>query len=122
MGEPLVLDDDTGIPDELRMAYRILRNAGCLPPELTLRNEIRQFECLLDQAEMAAEEQTIRRRLCLLKTRLAMLGQDGYLLIRERHYREKLLAKLVRDANKNEHPVQNRDPATSSQTDCGFRF
>ncbi len=30
-GEPLVLDDDSHIPPELRAGYRLLKNAGCLP-------------------------------------------------------------------------------------------
>jgi hypothetical protein len=33
-GRPLQLDDDSAIPEELRAAYRILKNAGFLPPEL----------------------------------------------------------------------------------------
>jgi hypothetical protein len=98
MGEPMVLDDDGGIPQELRVAYRILKNAGCLPPELLLRKEIRQLEILLDRAELEAEEQTIRRRLLLLKTQLAAHGREANLLVRERHYREKLVDKLARDA------------------------
>ncbi|HEY7527996.1 MAG TPA: DnaJ family domain-containing protein, partial [Candidatus Deferrimicrobiaceae bacterium] len=39
-GKPLSLDDDSMVPHELRVAYRILKNAGCLPPELELRKEI----------------------------------------------------------------------------------
>lgn len=100
-GKPLVLDDDSGIPEELRVAYRILRNAGCLPPQLTLRNEIRQLEDLLDQTVLEAEEQTIRRRLCLLKARLALHGHDGELLVRERVYREKLIDKIARQGKQN---------------------
>lgn len=95
-GQPLALDDDAGVPDELRVAYRILRNAGCLPPELTLRNEIHQLESLLDQAELAAEQRSVRRRLCLLKARLAMQGHEGDLLIHEQAYRETLIDKLSR--------------------------
>lgn len=95
-GKPLALDDDSGIPEELRVAYRILRNAGCLPPELTLRNEIHQLEELLDQAEADTGSLAIRRRLCLLKARLAMHGRDGNLLVRERVYREKLMQKMAR--------------------------
>lgn len=95
-GQPLALDDDAGVPDELRVAYRILRNAGCLPPELTLRNEIHQLESLLDQAELAAEQRSVRRRLCLLKARLAMQGHEGDLLIHEQAYRERLIDKLSR--------------------------
>jgi hypothetical protein len=32
-GEPLTLDDDSHVPAELRAGYRLLKNAGCLPPE-----------------------------------------------------------------------------------------
>lgn len=39
-GKPLVLDNDVMIPEDLRMAYKVLKNAGCVPPELELRKEI----------------------------------------------------------------------------------
>jgi DnaJ homologue, subfamily C, member 28, conserved domain len=39
-GQPLNLEDDSHIPLELRMAYKIMKNADCLPPELELRQEI----------------------------------------------------------------------------------
>ena len=38
-GEPLNLEDDRQIPDDLRLAYKVLRNADCLPPELELKKE-----------------------------------------------------------------------------------
>jgi len=31
-GRPLQLDDDALIPEELRAGYRLLKNAGYLPP------------------------------------------------------------------------------------------
>src|SRR5262245_20414731 len=46
-GSPLELDDDALVPEELRAAYRVLRNAGCLPPELAASREIRELEQLL---------------------------------------------------------------------------
>ena len=46
-GEPLNLEDDRQIPDDLRLAYKVLRNADCLPPELELKKEIRTAEELL---------------------------------------------------------------------------
>jgi hypothetical protein len=47
-GKPLDLeDDDPMVPGELRMAYRMLKNAGMLPPELELRKEILQLQDLL---------------------------------------------------------------------------
>jgi len=33
-GQPLNLDEDPFVPEDQRMANRILRNAGCKPPEL----------------------------------------------------------------------------------------
>ncbi len=39
-GKPIKFEDETWIPEDLRMAYRFLKNAGCVPPELEMRNEI----------------------------------------------------------------------------------
>ncbi len=36
-GRPLDLDDDPLVPEELRVAHRILKNAGCVPPEVAAR-------------------------------------------------------------------------------------
>lgn len=38
-GEPLLLEDDSHVPVELRAGYRLLKNAGCLPPELEQRKK-----------------------------------------------------------------------------------
>lgn len=62
-GRPLDLGDDLLVPPEVRMANRILKNAGCLPPEL--------------EAARAAAEDTedvgvgaARRRVAALQMRL----------------------------------------------------
>lgn len=94
-GKPLPLEDDSAVPEELRVAYRILRNAGCLPPEQQMRNEIRQIEGLLNRVDADTEEASLRRRLLLLKTRLALQGRDVNLLAEEGAYREKLLRRLA---------------------------
>lgn len=44
---PLPLDDDHLVPDDLKMAYKILKNAGYLPPELETRKEITRLEELI---------------------------------------------------------------------------
>ena len=41
-GEPVHLEDDSHVPEDLRMFYKILKNANCIPPELQLKKEIRQ--------------------------------------------------------------------------------
>lgn len=47
-GKPLVFEDETWIPHDLRAAYRILKNAGHIPPELELRNEIVNLKSLME--------------------------------------------------------------------------
>ncbi len=39
-GKPLFFEDESWIPEDLRLAYRILKNSGFIPPELELRNDI----------------------------------------------------------------------------------
>ena len=52
-GEPLILDDDSHVPPELRAGYRLLKNAGCLPPELEQRREaIQLLDILNDKKPM----------------------------------------------------------------------
>jgi len=52
-GRPLVLEDDSRVPEELRMAYKLLRNAGYVPPEIAQRKEV---ESLLDLLETCEDE------------------------------------------------------------------
>jgi len=39
-GKKIVYEDDSMIPEDLRMAYKILKNAGYVPEELTQEKEI----------------------------------------------------------------------------------
>jgi len=69
-GRPLQLDDDALIPEELRLAYRILKNAGYVPAEVETLNEIAQLERIaLDGGNARAV-----RKLALLKARI----ENGY--------------------------------------------
>ena len=42
-GRPLALDDDPLVPQELRVAYRLLKNAGVVPPELQRIAQVNQL-------------------------------------------------------------------------------
>jgi hypothetical protein len=70
-GRPLELDDDALIPDELRAAYRILKNAGFVPPEVHALREIGELEELVSrEAGDAAVRLKAVRKLALLRTRI----------------------------------------------------
>lgn len=68
-GEPLTLEDDALIPEELRAAYRLLKNAGYLPPELEYCRELRDIETLLQQAQTGEMRSSLLARLNWLLTR-----------------------------------------------------
>ncbi len=65
-GKPLVSKDDRFIPEELRMAYKILKNADALPPEIEIRKEIRHIESLLSGMEETAEAYHLMKKLNFL--------------------------------------------------------
>ncbi len=94
-GQPLKLEDDPLVPEDLRLAYRILKNAGYLPPELEVRREIRALEALIDAVGADAKLATqASRRLQVLRMRLAESGQRGGTLQIRSEYFEHLVRQL----------------------------
>ncbi|MFH8136474.1 DUF1992 domain-containing protein [Pantoea osteomyelitidis] len=74
-GAPLHLDDDSLVPAELRSGYRMLKNAGFLPPELEMRREAVELNDLLrnlDPEDNRYAEQS--KRLALLEMKLQQAG------------------------------------------------
>lgn len=47
-GKPLPFEDLSQLPEDLRMAYKMLKNADCLPPEVELKKQIQTTETLLE--------------------------------------------------------------------------
>ncbi len=90
-GQPLELADDRLIAPELRTAYRLLKNAGCLPPGLELRQQIRDLQDLLDGAQ-AQEHAQAQRRLQWLRLRLAQEGRSQGLA--QSPYLEQVMQRL----------------------------
>ena len=72
-GEPLSLEEYFSTPEDLRMAYSVLKNANCRPMEVELLHEIARLE----QAVLAATDETAReplqRALVGRRTELAIL-------------------------------------------------
>ncbi|GGX99206.1 hypothetical protein GCM10007160_28530 [Litchfieldella qijiaojingensis] len=96
-GKPLELDDDSMIPAELRAGYRLLKNAGYLPPELELVREIREVESLIARLDHGEEREQACARLNLLRARLQAQGHDLSLLLERGEYRAKLIRRLDKD-------------------------
>ncbi|HGF0772442.1 TPA: DUF1992 domain-containing protein [Kluyvera georgiana] len=92
-GEPLMLDDDSAVPEELRSGYRLLKNAGCLPPELEQRKEaIALADILKGIRREDVRYQELSRRLTLLELKLQQAGINTDFLRGD--YAEKLMQKI----------------------------
>jgi hypothetical protein len=92
-GEPLSLEDDSRIPEDLRMAYKVLKNADCLPPEIELRKEIRQMEDLLETIPDEKEKYRHIKKINLKITQLNMMGHKSPLLEEKQVYYSKIIDK-----------------------------
>jgi hypothetical protein len=93
-GQPLDLNDDSHIPPELRMAYKILKNADCLPPELTLRQEVVNLQDLVAAMPDEAEKLKQMRRLNFLMMKLDMMRPVSPQLMEHEFYTPKVLERL----------------------------
>ena len=69
-GKPLKLEEDSHIVEELRLSYKILKNADCLPPEVELKKEIERTEDLLRGMEETAEKYRTLKKLNFLIMKL----------------------------------------------------
>ncbi|EEG10185.1 DnaJ family domain-containing protein [Pseudogulbenkiania ferrooxidans] len=93
-GQPLPEDDISPlVPPEQRMAWRILKNAGYLPPELAARREAVELALTLDGAEGEVLARGLKR-LALLNQRLSDAGLPT--VAADGAYGAKLLRRLER--------------------------
>lgn len=92
-GRPLELEDDSHLPAELRLAYKVLKNAGYTPPELDVKNEIIQVEDLLMQAPDEKTRYQAMKRLNYLTMKLAELRPQSAML-EEHRYSSRILDRL----------------------------
>lgn len=95
-GKPQQLDDDSLVPPELRAGYRMLKNAGFLPPELELRKEIRAVEELIAASTDPDSRRRGRLRLDLLRAQLDQRGHSSPLWSNPA-YLQRLVDRLDRD-------------------------
>ncbi len=93
-GKPLALEDGAWVPEDLRVAYRVLKNAHLLPPEAELRRELYQLEDLLKHIECAADRKTITRQSEQKMIRLDLLKRRSFSLRAVQFYGKKVIRKF----------------------------
>ena len=93
-GKPLEIDDDPLVPEDQRVAYRVLKNAGFVPPEVEVRKEVRSIEQLIDSLPSGPDRARALRRLQLLNLKLAESSAGGRQFRMAPEYYRKIVEKL----------------------------
>ena len=101
-GKPLKFNAHLFIPEELRLAYKILKNADCVPPEIELKKEIRQTEDLLAGMQDTSEKYRILKKLNFLIMKLNTIRDTSIMCEMPQYYMEKLVGHIEKSQTQNE--------------------
>lgn len=94
-GRPLALDDDPLVAEEVRVAHRILKNAGFVPPELAQIAEVNRLLAAVERAELGdAEQARAGRRLRALLVQIEASGRPATAMRAWLEYNEALTRRL----------------------------
>ena len=93
-GKPLAMEDDGRLPADLRIAHKILKNAGFIPPEMQLRKEITQTRDLLAGAEDVRERHRTLTKLNYLLAKLDAIRQTPANLSLSDSYGQKIADRI----------------------------
>ena len=100
-GEPLSLDELNGVPEDLRLAYKLLKNADLLPPEIELKKEIRRTEDLLQNVTDVAEKHRTLNRLNYLILKLNSCRNASIEFEIPQHYTDRIVDRLESSRKKS---------------------
>lgn len=99
-GKRLELSDDRHIPEDLRLAYKILKNADCLPPEIELKKEILRTEDLLVGLHDEAERYRVLKKLNFLILKLNASRNSDARFDMDQHYLAALSDRMAASSAK----------------------
>lgn len=94
-GKPIIFEDETWIPEDLRMAYRFLKNAGCIPPELEVRKEIINMKELINTIDDDKERLKRLRELNFKILKLNLLRKKPFNIEDFPEYEDKIIDKII---------------------------
>lgn len=72
VGQPLDLEEYFSAPEDLRMAFSILKSANCVPAEVELLKEVSRLERAIAETADATARHSLQRALIDRQTELAM--------------------------------------------------
>lgn len=93
-GKPIIFENDSHIPEDLRLAYKILKNANCIPPEIELKKEVQQTEELLSNIDDAKEKYRILKKLNFIIMKINTMRATSVLFEVPQKYMEKISERV----------------------------
>jgi DnaJ homologue, subfamily C, member 28, conserved domain len=93
-GKPISHEDLSGVPEELRMGYKILKNAGMLPEELELNRQLVTLGDLLACCDDPAERAMLRKRSNYVQLQFSLLMERHRRQPAWRQYGDRLLRRF----------------------------
>jgi hypothetical protein len=94
-GKPLRLDDDSAIPEDLRMAYKVLKNSGYVPEAIAQRKEISNLMDMLEKESDEGQKLRQMRRMQFLLVQMRVRNNKSMLLEQEDPYYQHILDRLA---------------------------
>ena len=91
-GKPLE-NDDASVPEDLRMAWKVLKNANCLPPEIELKKNITETRDLMAGMPETAEKYRLLKKLNFLIMKLNSMRNGPANFEIPQEYLEKMSGK-----------------------------
>jgi len=93
-GQPIRVEDLSDIPEELRMGYKILKNAGVLPAELQLNREILTLRDLIESCNDTEERRELKKRLTAKQLHYDILMEKNFASPAYKCYEGRIREKL----------------------------
>jgi hypothetical protein len=93
-GEALKIAEDGHIPEEFRIAYKILKNADYLPPEIELKKEILMTEDLLASMTDTAEKYHVLKKVNFLIMKLNTIRGGSVAFEMPQRYEDRLIGRF----------------------------
>ena len=93
-GEPLNFGDDRFVSEDLRLAFKILKNADCVPPEIELKKEINQLEGMMSHMDGSAEKYKLLKKLNFLIMKLNLNRKTLVEFEMPQQYEKKLVERF----------------------------
>ena len=92
-GAPIDFESDSYIPEDLRMAYKMLKNADCVPPEIEIKKQILRTEDMLDNMKDSREKYKAIKKLNYLIMKLNCIRETS-ISLEEPQYSGQIIDRL----------------------------